>query len=392
MVFDMRDFGVLMLCGVCRYLPTALAKYFDSPFFDVRLLRTLRNHNLIKIQSNNLSYKLTYTGCEVLAEMGYTFPQDKRLDIKKESYRRKLRNALFNVTLFLAEINIFYDSSLSLANKNIGYVSSLMVRADNRIKPLAGTRFLGILKIADTAYVSYFVDNKDDWIVPNYEREIYSAQISVMGNIKKTQIILAGISLEELWKNVFPKVQSEPHSNGCKCFDIALEELGSDFLLVPTDSNGVLQMSILQIAGYRDRILRVLECTKDVPEELFECDGIKDNIPYIIALDMNVNRIVRALRQVERFDKNAVPKIYYLPFQEEVIFMLLKRYWRKDISIGKLTDKNISIMFPEAIHEYNPLSPYTNEKGVTYDASERRVRKDDIELPENWETHTQDKR
>lgn len=392
MIFDMRDFGVLMLCGVCRYLPTKLAKHFESPYFDVRLLQTLRNHNLIKLQTNRCSYNLTQEGRDVLAEMGYSFPRDKRLDTKKESYRRKLRNALFNVTLFLAGINIFYDSSMCLADKNIGYVSSLMVRADNKIKPLAGTRFLGILKIADTAFVSYFIDNKDDWIVPNFERDIFSSQISVMGNIKETQIILAGTSLEELWKNVFPKVKSEPHPNGCKRFDIALEELGCDFLLVPTNSDGVLQMSVLQIAGYRERVLRVLGCTEEVPKELFECDGIKDNIPYIIALDMNVNRIVRALRQVERFGKKAVPKIYFFPFQEDVIYMILRKYWKKEISIGRIKDFNVSIMFPEVKYKYNPLSAYTNEKGVGFDASERKIRKDDIELPENWETHKQNKR
>ena len=209
MIFDRRDFEVLRLCGLCRYLPTRLRLRFDSPLFAPGIFVTLRNHRLIKMQSDRSSYKLTYDGREILAEMGYTFPDDARMNLKRTAYKRKLKNALWNVTLHLAGIDIYACDAADLSRKENGYVSSLLLRKDNDMRVLAGTRFLGILKLGNTCYAPYYVESADDWIIPGYEREIYSSQIQTFKGAKQTRLILAGNSLEELWKYL------RPHNTFC---------------------------------------------------------------------------------------------------------------------------------------------------------------------------------
>ena len=141
MIFDMRDFEVLRLCGLCRYLPIRLRRRFNLEIFDVKVINTLRKHGLIKLQSDGSGYKLTYNGRQVLSEMGYTFPEDARTNIKRSPYKRKLFAALWNIVLYLAGIDIWGKDLRTLNGKDTGYVSSLMMRSDNNKKVLAGARF-----------------------------------------------------------------------------------------------------------------------------------------------------------------------------------------------------------------------------------------------------------
>ncbi len=256
MVFDEYDYEILRLCGFCRYLPTGLARRFNSPCFRVAVIYTLMHNRYIKMQSDNSSYKLTSVGKGALADMGYVYPQDSRMNIRQKQYSRKLNNALWNILLHLAGIDIFAEDTAKLAGTDVGYVSSLMLRTDVNIRVLAGTRFLGILKVYDTAYIPYFIEGENDWLIPKYEAEIYRSQISMLKTVKDIKVIITGSHLEELWRYLHPLNESTIEGKGMKRIDEALEELASDYLLVPTNDSGVMQMRLVSIRGYRERIAK----------------------------------------------------------------------------------------------------------------------------------------
>ena len=115
----------------------------------------MQKAGVIKTQSDKQSYKLTTKGRDYLLEMGYEFADDTRMDLKRPTYKRKLKNALWNIALSLAGIDIYHSRTGELAGKETGYVSSLVIRSDKRTKVLAGTKFLGILKLFNTAYIPY---------------------------------------------------------------------------------------------------------------------------------------------------------------------------------------------------------------------------------------------
>lgn len=300
MVFDEYDFEFLRLCGLCRYVPTGLRRKFNSPYFSPPVIYTLRSNGYVKMQSDKTSYKLTFAGKEALAEMGYTFPEDAKTDIKKRSYQRKMKSALFNITLHLAEIDVFADKTVQLSEKETGYVSSLILRSDTNIRVLAGTRFLGLLKMFETVYIPYYLESQQDWIIPKHESEIYKAQVNAIKGVKDIKLILTGDTLEEIWKNIHPVNESQITEKGMRRFDKALEELGCDYSLVPVSRDGVEQLSVMRIWRYREKIAKAIGCNIDKVYNLSECDGFQENTPYIIAIDFNVKRILRALKQVER--------------------------------------------------------------------------------------------
>lgn len=383
-VFDMRDFGVLRLCGLCRYIPVRLMKRFGSPFFEPQVLVTLRNHKLIKLQSDLQSYKLTQGGKEVLDEFDCMYSEDARMNIKREAYRRKLNASLFVITLFLAEIDVFFKSVHTLANAECGFVSSLVIRQENNGKVLAGARFLGILKIRETVFVPYHIKDKNEWIIPHFEKETFTSQTSAMRNIKNVEIILAGNSLEELWRNVHTIKKSVPEQNGLMRFDIALEEMGCDYLLLPLNELGVMQMNVMKIWGYREKIVSALGFDTICEKELSECDGMSKESPVIVSMDFNVKRISRALKQCGRYKPHAVPKIICFSFQEKTMFALLKRVNAGKTSVIAIDNEGISKIFPEVLHNYEPFDIPHGKEGNAVDASERHIRKDDVEISEDY--------
>ena len=137
MIFDTYDYELLKLIGLCRYMPTGLTRRYDAPILSRRGLANLQMHGLVRIQNDRSSYQLSKKGKEVLAEMGHRFPDEGRTCIRKPSYKRKLKNAQWNVLLYLAGINVCYHDSRELAETDCGYVSSLTLRADSSMKALA---------------------------------------------------------------------------------------------------------------------------------------------------------------------------------------------------------------------------------------------------------------
>ena len=51
---------------------------------------TLEDRGYIKMQTNGMSYKLTYKGREALAEMGFTYAEDMRWILKEQHIREDL--------------------------------------------------------------------------------------------------------------------------------------------------------------------------------------------------------------------------------------------------------------------------------------------------------------
>ncbi len=380
MIFDEYDFEFLRLCGLCRYIPTGLRRKFNSPYFSPPVIYTLRNNGYVKMQTDKTSYKLTFAGKQVLAEMGYTFPEDAKMNIKKRSYQRKIESALFNITMHLAGIDIFADKTAQLSEKDIGYVSSLILRSDDNIKVLAGTRFLGLLKMYETVYIPYYIESQDDWIVPKHETEIYKSQVNAIKGVKDIQLLLTGDTLEEIWRNIHPAKQSDIIDKGMRRFDEALEELGCDYSLVPVSRDGVEQLNVMKVWRYREKIAKAIGCKTERVYNLSECDGFQDNVPCIIGVDFNVKRILRALKQVERYNKNIVPNLFCFPFQRRTMIKLVRECNLQDTLVLGLDVNGLSEdIFKEYTVQPKGQIPYIQKGGAYISANQRKITKANIE-------------
>lgn len=368
MIFDSFDEAYLKLCGLCRYMPEGLQKRYDSPVFGRAVVSNLEEHGLIKRQSNHLSFKLSRLGKKVLGEMGYEFPEDARMDLKRPAYFRKLKNAAWNTLLYLSGIDVFGSSIHELSHRDIGYVSSLMIRSSTNMRVLAGTRYFGILRVFDTVYIPYYAEG---WIMPGHEKEIFKSQIESVKGVSKVQMIFMGETLEEVWECLYPAQKSELLPKGMRPFDRALEELPFDFVLMPLNRDGVMQMSILCCRRYRARIAEGLGCETAFLGKFSSSDGMNCGIPYIIGIDLNLERITRALKQIERSGKGIVPKIACFSFQKNILIKGLMRYGCPKTIILTLDKKSMYHIFPELTSRCPVREPYKTTEGGYMEVHER---------------------
>lgn len=363
MILDNFDLEYLKLCGLCRYMPVNIGQHFFSPVLSKGLADNLREHGLIRMQTDGLSHKLTGAGRDVLADMGYEFSKDARMSIKRQGYRRKLVNARWNVLLYLAGIDIFLKSSKELADIETGYISSLILRGNDNIRVLAGTRFNGLLRLRGTVYVPYHVEGTDDWIIPGHEKDVFTSQASLLHGVKRVRIILFSETLEELWTYTHPEHKPEPLTYGRKRFESALEEMGCQALMIPLDFNGVTQVKVLSVRGYGKKIARAVGCRADVPEKYSRCDGILEGIPLVTAIDMNAERIRSALCQIRLSDPKVAPIVVCLPFQRDMLLKILEYYGCQECMVSTLRDDDLIKVFPELVPEPSAKRPIISKEG-----------------------------
>ena len=371
MFFDCLEIEFMKLCGLCRYIPDDVNRRFKAPVFSRSVTANLQILGLIKQQSDGSSCKLTRAGEDVLADIGYVFPSDIRTLIKTKGYRRKLISAKWSVLLYLAGINVFLKSSRELADSETGYVSSLILRADSNIKVLAGTRFHGLLRMRDTVYIPYHIEGTSDWIIPGHEKEVFAGQVASLRGIKRLRLILFANTLEELWAYIHPENESDPLTYGRYCFDIALKEMGCEALMVPLDGNGVMQVKVLAVRGYRKRIARALGCLDSVPEKYSRCDGMLEDRPCIVAIDLNAERIQSALYQICLGDPTIMPKVVCFSFQKPTLLNILRYYGCQKCTVVTLRESDLYRIFPECNIPPMKRQPFVKKDGELISVKER---------------------
>ena len=352
MIFDTVDYEFLKLCGISRYIPSGLQKVYDAPFLKRCVIYNLQEHDVIKMQSDNKSFKLTKRGRDILADMGYEFPNDARMDLTRTAYKRKLNNAEINIMLHLANVDIFNSYPTELSDKN-GYVSTLIMRSDKNMKVLSCSQFLGILKTGDIVYIPYYIESKASTILPNFEQEIITSQILCFKNIKSVKLLLIGNSLEELWDIISYSGEAPQPGRGRKRIREALEVMGMEYLLIPKNQEGVYELAIINNWRYREIITKSLNCTMLTEPKLSYCDGMIDDSPCIVGVDMNIQRIIKACKQAKGL--NMTPTVCCLHLQKPVLDKILKEKITSKVRVAVIGKEGIKKAFPTykpTRHEY----------------------------------------
>lgn len=363
MFYSNYDCDFLRLCGLCRYIPTDLHKRFDSIIFHKDVISYMQTYRLIKKQSDKKSFKLTDYGRKVLLDMNWRFKQDARMNIHRNGYKRKVDSAKLTILLHLAGINVFCKNLHDLNENEIGYIVKTEMYDEYSQKVLANTRFLGLLKIHDTVYVPYYVEGYDDWILPNYERETFMRLINELKNVRNVKIMLVGENLRNLYLNtVFFNPPTEELGQGKEYFKVALEKLGGDIVWVPLNQDGVLQMSILMIPDYKERIIKAMKATESAPEYNL-CDAIVKNYPMVVSLDMNIKNKFPAIRQALKVDKEHKAVIACMESQKENVVKIL-RYFKENCLVFGITHAELRGVFKDDIKDYIPEPYLVNGKMI----------------------------
>lgn len=365
MIFDSHDTTFLRLCGLCRYLPCDLKNRYENPVFYKNVAGNLMTHGLIKLMPDEGSVKLTRMGRKILADMGYEYPQDARQKSTGNSYKRRLVSAHMNILFYCAGIDVFADT-LQILNQDVArYIPSLTMRSNTGSKALAGTRFLGLLRMGDTIYVPYYVDRESEGLFPGYEKTTIKNHVTGLAGVTQKKVLLAGETLEiilsELSNSKVRKVQK-----GLMTYKKALQILNMNICLTTFTRGGVLQLSIMSLNDYRARIAEGIEEVyhfgRNTVSEYSPCDGIYDNKTSIVAVDMDLTRIGRAIEESAALGKPA--NIICLGDQREVLQRYANTFPNANIQkIYALKREGLQRLLPDLKLQPEVLGQFRTEKG-----------------------------
>lgn len=370
MFLNNTELELLKLCAIGRFVPCSIAGKYDLQELRTPLINSFIKKSYIKIvKGDERCYRLTRRGRDLLYNAGYQYPDDSRPRKEGGAFKRRLINSEINAILYGAGIDIYMKSVEGLNDKDRAYISSLTIRSDIKSKALAGTRFYGVLRIGDTAYVIYYADNEMDYMFPKYEEQTFSNLISGLTHIRHIVILIMSGTVEGLMRIMFPDTM--PSLNrGHVSYSQIMQEWKYEFCMLPMNRDGLLQMRINSVEGMKGQIAGKFGNTI-VPPGLSCFDAVKDGKAFMVATDMNITRVSRGLEQTLYTDY--IPHIICLPYQRTAYQELaVRKQYPKLMKFTVLNRSKVIDQFPILGGTANNLKPARAANGEYIDVGIER--------------------
>jgi hypothetical protein len=363
MVFDNKDIEVLRLIALCRYVPVTARTMYEDPFFRKSVIDDLLLKRYIRYTQNEIAYRITRRGRDLLCGAGYSYPDDSRPYHTGQVFERRLLSADMTVLLHRAGIDVFTESAAELKGK--AYLSSLMIRTEVSGKALAGARFLGILYNNGEVYVPYRVTGMEPAIHTRSDENTFRAVISNIKEKTSLKVIYAGKTLEELWRNTFDKTAKEKSVKGRSSFGLAFEEFVYGVCLLECSRNGVFQMQLMAAPDYRKKIVSKLCGDEPPPKEFALSDGMyvygEERAPFILTVDMDIKRTYNAIAQAQALGK--IPVVACMDFQKNILMKMADYYRCEQINIMAFSKSDIHSMLGGFDGEKSAVKAYVTKEG-----------------------------
>lgn len=357
MMLTDTELEMLKLCALGRFVPCSVAGKYDLPELRVSILNSfVRNGYLKIVKGEQKCYRLTRRGRDILYNAGYIYPDDSRPRKEGAIFKRRIINAEINALLFGAGIDIYAGTVEELSKSKCAYISSLTIRSLTKSKVLAGTRFYGILRMRDTAFVVYYVDNEHNAVFPNYEEQTFLNIISGIDDIKHIAVMLVCKDLKEIAEIVYPDVITKLNG-GYVSFAELMNKWKYDFYILPLNRDGQLQMRVGSVEGLRESIAE-----RFGRKEMNYYDAVSEDRAFIIATDMNVTRIQKGLEQT--IYDGYTPHIICMPYQRAVYQkMAVRIQYPKMMKLTVLNKGKLIEQFPILNNIKENIKPATDVNG-----------------------------
>ena len=320
MILDLKEAECLKLLGLCRYIPVFLGKRYAGQVLYTDTTKHLLLLGLIKYTADGKCLKLTYFGNSVLRELGYTFSTDARSLNNGSRYIRRMLCAEINMLFHSAGIDIFSEKIKDLNRSEPCYIPFLNMRSAKNGAALSCARFAGIFRNGDTAYIAYYAVDDEIGVHVSFEEGAFKPLAFSLEGVEYIKIIFAGNSLDALWKLLFSKKSKEKCKNQSEHFSQAFQKFAYNVHLFERNKNGTMQAQIIAVPDYRKKLAEYFCVGKTkLPPILGNCDGFHNGRPLIIAIDMELNRICKGIKQANKYSE-LEPYILCLNFQESFLF------------------------------------------------------------------------
>ncbi len=397
MLFSERDIDALRILRWCQYAaPDDMARVFgDVTIANLEALRLVRRQKQRpkkdkkqgeeqkrkeKEQSETVPSFLTLTakGDGFLSAFLSELPPKAPKTYTEEKILRRVRFSKLTLTAYRAGFSIFSTKAEDLRS---GPSLFLPVIARGRLaNPWSSSRIAAITRMGDTLAAVHYVCPGIGKIFLTDELNAFSNNTSQIKAARRV-IVFGGESYRDILTELeaLPEQPEEEETGnrrkkrkkrkaeGClSSYGEAYEKIGMDIHLLPCDDTGALQLRLMSQEDYRRRLTEAALLThyQPPPEEHPEWDAMFEGRPFVMAADMNLRRVQKAILSAQ---KNGLMPIAMaaLPGQAEAV--LNTRYRNTSLArVFTLSPKALGKVVDPTLYE-PPARAFSTEEGDTAD-------------------------
>lgn len=349
-LFTQNEADVMKLLCWCRHLsPVDLAHFLSETE-----LTNLMQMGLIKYHLRSSSVTITTRGVQYLS--GYMALPELSRSYHEEAIQRRLRLSKVVLTVYRSGTDVFLLSPESLKEYDGMFLSSL-TRGRGK-NPWGNSRTAALLRLGDSIYAIHYVGPGIGHIALLDELTTFSNQISRL-KLADQRFMFAG----ESYSTILSELEQLPSQKANKLLTYAdaYHQLHLPVHLVSCDEVGALQLRLMAVPAYRRRLtLAALgDAYEPPPRGQTDLDALYQGQPFVMAADMDLQRIERALAQAGQ------RQICLAALSRQAEEVLYTRYRDSGKArVFTLTDTAIVEVLGEGWQFYQPgKEPYLTEKG-----------------------------
>jgi hypothetical protein len=295
----------------------------------------------------------------------------------EEKILRRVRFSKLALTAYRAGFSVFSTKAEDL---QCGPSLFLPVIARGRLaNPWSSSRIAAITRMGDTLAAVHYVCPGIGKILLTDELTAFSNNTSQIKAARRV-ILFGGESYRDILAELedLPEQQAEEKGGGRKkkkrrkedgylfSYGESYEKIGMDIHLLPCDDTGALQLRLMSREDYRRRLTEaaLLSYYQPPPEEHPEWDAMFEGRPFVMAADMNLRRVQKAILSAQK-DGLMPIAMAALPGQAEAV--LNTRYRNTSLArVFTLSPKAVGTVVDPTLYE-PPARAFSTGEGDTAD-------------------------
>lgn len=297
MILDRRDLDLLRLAASCQWLPYENLQAFPLLTSLKREVSLLANLNLLTISRSHQYFALSDIGYQLLTHLGYSHTAiAKRPYAGSATLRRRLETGSIMLTCLGAGIDTTADYVDALHGQPVFLPALVLRTGDGNLMNAASCAGFG--HWGNTAFmVQYASKDSTGLYLTNELRHLHNLS-SVFGEglDTPTAMILAGESYATIYGMLTEKQPSPRHGkHGFVDFWSAYERLDIPVHLLACNDTGIMQLAVMRQPEHRAKLARAAFGERWTPTDdaIPEADGHVAGSPLVIAVDMDLRRVLR---------------------------------------------------------------------------------------------------
>lgn len=360
MLFSVRDIDVLRLLYWCQNIRPDDLNSISTETERENLIAL----GFIKLHEKSNTLTITANGKAFLHVVLEGAVPNLTISYREEIIERRIRLSQIVLTAYFAGVDIFTTAASSMTGRSALFLTAITRGRGHN--PWGSSRVGAIIHLGGVYYSTHYVCPGIGRMAVNDELAAFHNHTN-FGKDTRRAFIFAGPTYADVIEEL--RVRDEKKDTKLIRYGEAYRGLTNPIHLLSCDKTGSLQLQIMAVPNYREKLARLMLKTAyhPPPADAPAWDALYDGGGFVIGVDMNLRRIDAAIKTAR--EKGGLPiALAALDGQGEAV--LLSRY--KDTGLAtvyKVTEKVLTALLEHEPSLYlPPRTQYLTGKGDVVDA------------------------